>query len=92
MISVNLFGRTSKELERFLSSFYNTSVELNNELSWKHKYKNPIEITDIIGAFIDNSDKFHISMWICLDNNIYINITEKNADYIIKYLYERFPY
>ena len=66
--------------------------DINNALSWEHKYSNPIEITEIIGVFIDNFDSFNISMWICLDKVVYINVTDKNADYLIKYLYERYPY
>ena len=66
--------------------------DINNALSWEHKYSNPIEITEIIGVFIDNFDSFNISMWICLDKGVYINVTDKNADYLIKYLYERYPY
>lgn len=92
MVSVNLFSEDSKELESFLSSFYNSSFDINNSLNWEHKYNNPIEIAEIIGTYIDNSDKFKIMMWISLDNGFYINVTDENADILIKYLYERYPY
>ena len=45
-----------------------------------------------IGTYIDNSEDFSLNMWICIDKDVYINITEDNGDNIIKYLYERFPY
>lgn len=89
---VNLYSNKKGELNSFLSSFYNTNLEIQNSLKWEKEYNNPIEIAEIIGLFIDNNDKYLITMWICLDKNIYINITEKNADNIIKYLYERFPW
>ena len=92
MVSVNLYSESSKEIESFLKSYYNTSFDINNNLNWEHKYDNPIEIAEIIGVFIDNFDSFNISMWICLDKGVYINVTDKNADYLIKYLYERYPY
>ena len=92
MVSVNLYSNNSKSLEDFLSSFYNSSFDIDDNLIWKHEYTNPIEIAEIIGTYSDNSDKFDIVMWISLDNDIYINITENNADNIIKYLYERYPY
>lgn len=92
MVSVNLYSENSRELEKFLSSFYNTTFDIENNLNWEHKYENPIEIADIIGTYIDNSDDFKIMMWICLDKGIYIHITEDNADKIIRYLYERYPY
>ena len=48
-------------------------------------------MTEIIGAFIDNYDDYSISLWVCLDNNVYINVSEKNADALIRYIYERYP-
>ena len=92
MVSVNLYSKNSKELERFLSSFYNSSFNINNNLNWEHNYKNPIEITEIIGAFVDNFEDFKIMMWISLDKGVYIHVTKDNANGLIKYLYERFPY
>ena len=34
MISVNLFSENSKEIEKFLSLFYNTYFDINNSLSY----------------------------------------------------------
>ena len=31
-------------------------------------------------------------MWISLDTGVYIHVTDKNANNLIKYLYERYPY
>ena len=92
MVSVNLYSENSKELEKFLSLFYNSSLNIKNSLNWEHKYENPIEIAEIIGIFIDNFENFKLTMWISLDKGVYIHVTEENADNLIKYLYERFPY
>ena len=92
MVSVNLYSENSKELEKFLSSFYNSSFNLKNNLNWEHKYENPVQIAEIIGTFIDNFEDFKIMMWISLDKGIYIHVTEENADNLIRYLYERYPY
>ncbi|MCI8617581.1 MAG: hypothetical protein HFJ60_04995 [Clostridia bacterium] len=92
MVSVNLYSENSKELEKFLCSFYNSSIDINNNLNWEHKYENPIEITEIIGTFADNFEDFKIMMWVSLDKGLYINVTEENADNLIRYLYERYPY
>ena len=54
--------------------------------------KNPIEIATILGVFADNMDGYEMAMWLCLDKGYYIKITPNNADSIIRYLYERFPY
>lgn len=91
-VSVNLYSEKLGELNNFLSKFYNTNLEIYNDLSWEKKYNNPIEMAEIIGVFLDNIDDYFINMWICLDKNVYININEQNGNEIIKYLYERFPY
>ena len=49
-------------------------------------------MVDFIGSFIDNNDKFEITMWICLDKDVLINVNNTNANTIIKYLFERYPY
>ena len=90
--TINLYSNKKGELNRFLSKFYNTDLEIENNLNWENKYKNPIELADLIGTFVDNNDDFNITMWICLDKDLFIRITEKNANDVIKYLYERFPY
>ena len=59
---------------------------------WENHYKNPTEIADIIGTFIENNDKYKINMWISLDKDFFININDYNADKIIRYLYERYPW
>lgn len=89
---VNLYSAKSGEISKFLSSFLNKSVEIENDLKWENQYDNSIEIADIIGAFIDNNDKYNINMWISLDEGAFLNVTDDNADDIIRYLYERFPY
>lgn len=88
---VNLYSNKKDELNRFLSQFYNTTFDIENN-SWQKEYANPIELAEIIGAFIDNLDDFQLNMWICLDKDVFVRVSKKNADDIIKYLYERFPY
>ena len=90
--SVCLYSNKKGELNQFLSRFYNTNLQIEQDLKWVKEYVNPIELAEIIGTFADNSDSYQLNMWISLDCNIFIHITEENADRIIKYLYERFPY
>lgn len=90
--SVTLHSKKYGEINNFLSKFYNTDLEIPNKLKWKKKYDNPVEITDLIGVFIDNIDNYDLKMWVHLDKDIYVNISENNANEIIKYLFERYPY
>ena len=92
LVTVILQSQKKGEINNFLSKFYNTNLDIENHLKWKKEYKNPIEISDIIGTYIDNKDIFELTMWICLDKDIFINITEANANDVIKYLFERYPY
>ena len=90
---VNLYSDKNGEIKKFLNLFYdkNNNIE-DNSFKWEKSYENPVEISDIIGTFIENNDKFKINMWVSFDKNVFINVTENNADKIIRYIYERFPY
>lgn len=92
LASVKLKSKKRGELNTFLSEYYNTNLEIEDNLEWKKTYENPIEISELIAAFVDNSDNFDIKMWISLDKDIFIKISEQNANDIIKYLFERYPY
>lgn len=88
---VSLYSMDNTQIEKFLNKFYESKIEITDKLEWTRNYDNPIEIASIIGVFIDNRDSFKINMWISLDEGIFINVTEQNADKIIRYLYERYP-
>lgn len=91
-VIVNLYSRKNNEIFRFLNSYNKNYSQTKNLLEWKKEYKNPIEIADIIGVFIDNNEDYDINMWISLDKDFFINVTDYNADQIIRYLFERYPY
>ena len=55
-----LYGKKSGELNNFLSRFYNTNLEIYDDLKWSKKYTNPIELAEMIGIFIDNNDSYQI--------------------------------
>ena len=91
-VSVNLYSKESNEIYNFLNK-YNKDILVDKfSKEWSKSFENPIDIADIIGVFIDNSNKYGINMWISLDENFYINVTNSNADKIIRYLFERYPY
>ncbi len=89
---VDIYSQTSNEIKSFLDKFYNTNTNLDSDLKWEVTYNNPTEMADIISAYIDNDEKFKINMWISLDKDFFINVTRHNADKIIRYLFERYPY
>ena len=81
-----------KELEKFLNKFLNKKIELEKSNIWQKDFSNPIEISEIVAAFIDNIHSFNLIMWITLDKNIFIKVSPANSNDIIKYLFERYPY
>ena len=92
LAKVLLQSKKEGENNKFLSEYYNTNMEIEGKLKWEKKYENPIEIANLIEVFVDNYDNFDIKMWISLDKDIFIKISEQNANDIIKYLFERYPY
>ena len=55
---VKLQSHKPGELNEFLSEYYDTNLEIDKNLRWQKKYENPIEITDLIAAYIDNQENF----------------------------------
>ncbi len=91
-ILVNLYSNKEHEIKKFLDNFFTSNIKMTNDLEYEIKYENPIESADLIGVFIDNNDRYEINMWVSLDEGFFINVTDYNADKIIRYLYERYPY
>lgn len=94
---VRLYSLLPNEIENFLTHFYGNNnytdyTNSNNLKEWQKEYSNPIEIADIIGAYIENIENFNLTMWVSIDSGVFIKITNDNADELIRYLYERFPY
>ena len=97
--TIKFYSNKDGEIFRFLSKYYDINEKISqnfdiyyHSLEWQNSYENPIEITDLIAAYIDNEENFDIKMWISLDKDIFIKISEYNANDIIKYLFERYPY
>ncbi|MGN1298642.1 MAG: hypothetical protein ACI4UE_01495 [Candidatus Scatovivens sp.] len=90
--SVNIYSNKKGEIRRFLEEFYSKKLILDNELSWNKDFDSPFDIIDLISCFIDNKDSFELNIWISLDKNVFIAITENNINELIKYIYERYPY
>lgn len=88
---INLNSDKDGELNRFLSKLYNTKFDIKNN-NWKKKFSNPVEMAELIGTYIDNIEDYNLNLWICLDAGIIVKVDSSNANDIIKYLYERFPY
>lgn len=86
--TLNLYCKDQNELSTFLERFYNKKFEKSIE---NITFDNPIEMVDLISAIIDNNDKYSISAWVNLDEDIFIKISNSNLNDIIKYLYERYP-
>lgn len=91
-VIVRLYSAKRNEINNFLNKFFDIKNEYINLLEWEKKYQNPVELTDIIGTFIDNNDKYSINMWVSLDKGLFINVNDNNANNIIKYIYERYPW
>ena len=88
---INLYSETPGEIKKFLELFYSKNLEISNDLFWEASYDNPIDMIELVSCFIDNKDKFKINIWISVDKDIFINVTDDNLNNIIKYIYDRFP-
>lgn len=90
---IKLYSDKNGEILRFLNRFeLNHLHSLPDDLLWQKEYDNPIEMVDLISALTENQEDYKINMWVSLDKDLLINITPNNADDVIRYLYERYPY
>lgn len=87
---LDVFSNDKKTLEEFLNKYYNTNFELN-KLKFEKTFENPIDMIEIISTLIDNNEKYPFGVWVSIDKNIFINITEYNLNKIIKFFFERYP-
>lgn len=92
MNTVTILSENTNEIIDFLGKFYSKDIQLNEKHFWEKKFENPVDMIEIISTFVDNNDKFIGNIWISLDKDIYICVTDNNLEMIIKYLFERYPY
>ena len=89
---INFYSQKDGEIKKFLEQYYSKNLTLENNLFLEQEFDNPIDMIDIISCFIDNNNKFEINLWISLDKDVYICVTDTNINNLIKYIYERYPY
>ena len=90
--SVNIYSENDNEIEKFLKDYYSSEeILINNKLYWNKNFSSPFDLIDLISVYIDNKEKYNINIWISLDSNVFISVTENNINHLIKYIYERFP-
>ena len=89
---VILFSYKCNEINKFLNKFYSNKSNIATSKSWHKEFSNPVEISEFIAAFCDNNTSFDLTMWISLDENVFIKISPSNSNSVIKYLFERYPY
>ena len=76
--TLNLYCKDQNELSSFLERFYNKKFEKSIE---NITFDNPIEMVDLISAIIDNNDKYNISAWINLDEDIFMKDIQINLPF-----------
>ena len=89
--TLNIFAEDKNNLEQFLNCFYNSNLKLDYS-KFQKNFENPIDMIEIISTLIDNNEKYPFGIWVSIDKDIFINISENNLDKIIRYLFERYPY
>jgi hypothetical protein len=90
-IVVSLWSRKSGEIRKFLQSYYEKNVNLDEDVDqWMYVYNKPMDAVDLISTVIDNNDKYEIAICIQVDKGDVHPVTVENHNDIIKsivYLY-----
>ena len=90
-VSVNLWSKKQGEIRRFLESYYQKEIDIDEDVEqWIYVYNKPLNSVDIISAVMDNSDKFQICMYIQIDKGDVHLVTVENHNDIIRGIFELF--
>ena len=89
--NLNIFSEEETNLQEFLTKFYNEKIKLENN-KFEKEFGNPIDMIELISTLVDNNEKYPAGIWISIDKDIFVNVSEINLDKIIRYLFERYPY
>jgi hypothetical protein len=84
-IVVSLWSKKSGELKRFIESYYEKTINMDEDVEqWMYVYNKPLDAVDIISAVIDNNDRFDINIYIQVDKGDIHPVTVENHNDIIK--------
>ena len=74
MISMlKIYSTKENEILQFLESFFGKKIDDNINLYWEKTYDNPVEMSDIIAAFVDNPNyTSNSNMWVSIDKGVFI--------------------
>ncbi|HHV99888.1 MAG TPA: hypothetical protein GXX36_10030 [Clostridiaceae bacterium] len=90
-IVVNLWSNREGEIKKFLESYYDKEVMIDNDVTkWIYAYSNPLEAVDIISAVVDNNDKYKIAVCIQADEGELHPVTSENHNDVVKGLFQLF--
>jgi len=90
-IVVYLISGINGEIKRFLESFYEKEINMDNDVGkWIYVYNKPIEAVDIMSAVIDNNDNYKISLCIQLGDGDIHHVNKNNCNDIIRGIFELF--
>lgn len=90
---VILFSSKTGEINNFLNKFYASTQNIATDtLSWEEHFPNPVDVSEMVAVFSDNHTNFDLDMWISFDKDVFIKISPLNANLVIKYIFERYPY
>lgn len=92
MNTVTILSEDCAEIKKFLNLYYSKNIDLESNFYWEKHFENPVDMIELISTYVDNNDKYEGNIWISLDKDIYICVTDYNIDKVIKYLFERYPY
>lgn len=90
-ITVNLWSNKSGEIKRFLESYYEKNVVMDEDVGrWIYVYSRPVDAVDMISAVMDNNDKFQIGMYIQVNEEYIHPITCENHNDVIRDIFHLF--
>lgn len=87
-VVVTLLASKPSELNRFLSSYYNRDMKIEEgAFRWSSIFQKPLDSICMLATLIDNIEDYKIEALISINHYNSIKVSEKNINDLVKILY-----
>lgn len=84
-------SKNKGEVKRFLDFYFDEDTQTDDDvMEWIYVYNNTVDAVNIIECFIDNDEKFDVSLWVKIDGEELVRVKKCNIKSIIEKIHKYF--
>ena len=87
-IIVTLLAEKPRELNRFLSSYYNKDMQIEEgAFRWTSIFQKPLDSICMLATLVDNIEDYKIEALVSIKHYNSVKVTNENINELVKLLY-----